>query len=162
MIFLMMVCFSVSMVAASESNEEDVMQAQLAQQITAIVHERYTTFVAKIRKRSTSSAETISVEDFQNETIRINGGILPVSHEADKIAKLLLDKFFYEYEACDFFETYAQDNELNPTLKEKTLKLLSEKYENLYVQEEFLGSFSSQRLELASDQFRKEYNERIG
>src|SRR3989339_1188439 len=147
MIFLIMICFSASMIVAGEANKEDIMRAEVAGKITAIVHERYTTFVTKKNKKSTCIHENISIEDFQRETIRINGGILPVSREAEKIVQLLMNKFFYEHEASDFFEDYTQDNQLHPRLKEKTLELLSTKYENLYVQEEFLGSFSSQRLE---------------
>lgn len=151
------------MIVASETNQEDIMRLQLVHDVTAIIHNSYKPFVRTAESSNSSSKKFASTEDAADQMILINKDHgLPISDAVKiEIVNLLKNVFLTEHDAADFFESYARNHKLHPISKEKTLELLTTEYENLYVREELLGSRSSQRLALASQELCKKYSDHV-
>ena len=125
MIFFIVAFFCGTILCASECNQQDQREIHIGKCISAIISQHY-------QPKLGSRIKIQDVQALKKATRNINGGKLPIPHEAKhRIVAFLVAEFPQEYDhAVALFCRYAQKKNMYPLSVEKTLELLADQYES--------------------------------
>lgn len=127
MVFFIAMLFCVSMLSASEENSKKIKHLKLYTQLYQIIQDD-----CQPLKRDGKFVypHLLTHLDVMGAIKDVNGGLLPISHDAkERIVYALWAAYPYEHaEAHKFFRKYAKFYSLHKLSRDKTLLLLSNQY----------------------------------